>query len=36
MRSRLCVGAPGPEIRDGVRMVQRRCDDAQRWLTVPE
>jgi hypothetical protein len=36
MRSRLCVGAPGPEIYGGVRMVQRDCDDAHRWLTVPE
>ncbi|NGY63217.1 hypothetical protein G7043_30285 [Lentzea sp. NEAU-D13] len=36
MRSRLCVGAPGPELHDGVRMVQRDCDDAPGWLTVPE
>ncbi len=36
MRSRLCVGAPGPEIRGGVRMVQRRCEDALRWTTVHE
>ncbi|MCS7482479.1 RICIN domain-containing protein [Umezawaea endophytica] len=36
MHSRLCLGAPGPEVRGGVRMVQRDCDEAQRWITVPE